>query len=117
LATCVLKGSSPAGEKKKAACRRKQKKQMSYEMMEALLVQKISTIRRSEAMIARSLRSASGGSNVMYLTAAQQRMYSEIEQVEQLLSAMDAAPSYEGGSVPALHQVDVAAQMSPSAWV
>ena len=88
---------------------------MSYEMMEALLVQKIATIRQSEAMIARTLGSNPAKANVTFLNAAQKRMYSEIEQVELLLSAMDTVPATD--SLAALLPIDSAPQITSSAWV
>ena len=65
---------------------------MSYEMMEALLVQKIAGLRKSEAMLARSLRFAGCGVRFSDFSAVQQRIDRQIFEVEQLLSAMDTAP-------------------------
>jgi hypothetical protein len=98
------------GEDNKAAAGERQ--QMSYEMMEALLVQKIAGLRESEAMFARSLRSAANGSRGTDLNAVQLNLNAQIHDVEQLLAAMDAAPA-----VPAMMPIDVATQMTPSAWM
>jgi hypothetical protein len=85
---------------------------MSYEMMEALLVQKIAGLRESEAMFARSLRSAANGSRGSDLNEVQQSLNEQIHEVERLMAAMDAAPV-----VPAMMPIDVATQMTPSAWM
>ena len=88
---------------------------MSYEMMEALLVQKIASLRKSEATLARSLRSAGCGVRFFDFSAVQQRIDRQIFEVEQLLAAMDTAPVSE--SMPAMAAVDAAPQMTPSAWM
>ena len=86
---------------------------MSYETMEALLVRKIASIRESEAMFARSLRLAANGARGSDLNAVQQRLDAQIFEVEQLLGAMEATPE----PVPAMLPVDVAPQITPSAWM
>jgi hypothetical protein len=90
---------------------------MSYEMMEALLVQKIARLRESEAMFARTLQSSGNGTKRSSLSTAHASMNAQILEVEQLLAAMDAAPLYPTASLPALLPVDSAQQMTQSVWM
>ena len=105
--------SSRAGTRdENKAARRRTLEQMSYEMMEALLVQKIAGLRESEAMFACSLQSARNTSRVADLESVQQSLYSQMHEVEQLLAAMDAAPA-----LSSILPVEAAPKISSSAWM
>lgn len=90
---------------------------MSYEMMEALLVQKIASLRESEGMFARALESNKDGPGRADLKSVHAQMTSQVSEVEQLLAAMNAAPGYEVDSIPALLPVDATPQIASSVWM
>jgi hypothetical protein len=90
---------------------------MSYEMMEALLVQKIAALRESEATFSRSLRSAGDELRAPDLHTIQDRMNVEINEVEHLLSLMDAAAVSDAASIPAMAVIESSTRVTPSVWV
>jgi hypothetical protein len=106
-----------AGVREKDGLQGEQEKQMSYETMEALLVQKIARLRESEATFERSLQQNAKGVSVVALTSAHARMNAQLREVEQLLAAMDAAPAYPSESLPSVIPVDAAPQMNSSVWM
>ena len=84
---------------------------MSYEMMEAVLVQKIAKLRQSEAVLVRSLDLLANGAHVIDLNAAHQRVHAQMQEVEHLLAVMNSNPA------PAILPVDAPSQVAPSVWM
>jgi exonuclease VII small subunit len=97
------------------AATRRPKKKMSYETMEALLVQKIANLRQSEAVLAQSLHLLANGAQVINLHAAHQRVHAQVQDVEHLLSAMETASTPRPEAMVALLPTDATSQASASA--
>ena len=62
---------------------------MSYEQMEAMLVQEIAEVRATEAVILRSMRRGS-----VSVTAEYARLQAQVNRIEGLLAAMDSSSFY-----------------------
>jgi hypothetical protein len=66
---------------------------MTYEMLEATLVNKIADLRKAEANFDRSLRAAKNGIRID-LDAAHRRLQTQMNEVEQLLAQINETTAY-----------------------
>lgn len=112
----MLRFSKPAGA---TALERpwERRIEMSYEMMEALLVQKIADLRSSEARVAQSLQAVRNGMARVQPGDVFVHLNAQITEVEQLLALMDSAPLANTDGASSLVAGAGAGATNPSLWM